>query len=74
LWRAPVPAEEEPRLLQRVHRAAEALARAIETLVTDEPLRKKLGQSAHQTIIDKFTPEKELEANLDIYRELGIPS
>jgi glycosyltransferase involved in cell wall biosynthesis len=53
---------------------AEALFRAIETLVTDEPLRKKLGHSAHQTIVEKYTPEKELEANLGVYRKLGIPS
>jgi glycosyltransferase involved in cell wall biosynthesis len=53
---------------------AEALAREIQSLVKDEALRKKLGQAARQTIVDKFTPEKELEANLNIYRRLGVPA
>jgi glycosyltransferase involved in cell wall biosynthesis len=52
----------------------DTLARAIETLATDEPLRKNLSQSARKTIVEKYTPEKELEANLCIYRNLGIPT
>lgn len=51
---------------------ADALAKAVETLLADEMLRKKLSQSARQTIIEKFTPEKELDANLSVYRRLGV--
>ena len=39
----------------------------------DNPKKSQfLGKNARQSIIEKFTPEKELEANLDIYRKLGI--
>jgi len=51
---------------------ADALTNAINRLLADEPLRKKLGQSGRQTIIEKFAPEKELKANLDVYRALGL--
>ena len=47
------------------------LASAIQELSSDEALRKKLGVSARQTILDKFTLQMELEANLRLYRELG---
>jgi len=50
----------------------DALTNAINTLLTDESLRKKLGQSARRTIVEKFTPEKELKANLEVYRKLGL--
>lgn len=50
----------------------EALANAINALLADQALRKKLGKSARQTIVEKFTPEKELTANLDVYRKLGL--
>lgn len=50
----------------------DTLARTMETLFSNEMLRKKLGQSARQTIIEKFAPEKELEANLKVYRKLGL--
>jgi glycosyltransferase involved in cell wall biosynthesis len=49
-----------------------ALCQAVETVISDEPLRTKLTQSARQTILGKFTPEKELDANLNVYRGLGI--
>jgi len=52
---------------------ADALAQAVGTFFTDHELRKKLGRSARQTIIDQFTPKQELDANLNVYRGLGIP-
>jgi glycosyltransferase involved in cell wall biosynthesis len=33
---------------------------------------KSLGKSARQTIREKFTLAKELEANLDVYRKMGL--
>ena len=50
----------------------EALCQAVETVMSDESLRNRLIQSARQTILEKFTPEKELEANLNVYRSLGV--
>lgn len=50
----------------------EALRQAVETVVADESLRNKLTQSARQTILEKFSPEKELAANLNVYRSLGV--
>ena len=39
----------------------------------DNPKKSQfLGKNARQFIMKKFTPERELEANLDIYRKLGI--
>ncbi len=49
----------------------EAFCQAIELATTDETLRDKLIEAARQTILEQFTPEQELEANLRIYRELG---
>ena len=51
---------------------ADELANAINDLLTDENLRKKLGSAACQTIIDKFTPQAELNGNLALYRHLGL--
>ncbi len=50
----------------------EALCQAVETIVSDESLRNKLTQSARQIILEKFTLEKELDANLNVYRSLGV--
>ncbi len=50
----------------------ETLCQAVETVISDESLCNKLNQSARQTIIEKFTPEKELDANLSVYRSLGV--
>lgn len=41
--------------------------------ILDNPKKSQiLGKNARQSIIEKFSPEKELQANLDIYRKLGI--
>ncbi len=51
-----------------------ALADSINLLFREESLRKKFGRSARRTIFEKFTREKELEANLKVYKKLGIGS
>jgi glycosyltransferase involved in cell wall biosynthesis len=51
---------------------ANALAKAIESLLANGALRKRLGQAARRTIIENFEPQRELEANLEVYRKLGI--
>lgn len=48
------------------------LANAIDELLTNEGLRKELGDASRQTIIDKFTLESELNGNLAVYRRLGF--
>jgi glycosyltransferase involved in cell wall biosynthesis len=48
------------------------LASAIEELLTNKDLRKKLGCAGRQTIIHKFTLESELDGNLTVYRRLGL--
>lgn len=51
---------------------ADALSNAINRLFADKSLRMKLGVAARQTIVEKFTPQMELEENLEIYRQLGL--
>jgi glycosyltransferase involved in cell wall biosynthesis len=51
---------------------AEDLAKAIDELLLDDNLRNKLGNTACQTIRNTFTMKKELEANLSLYRQLGL--
>jgi glycosyltransferase involved in cell wall biosynthesis len=51
---------------------ADALAKIISSVIADKSLQRKLGQAAHQTITERFTLESELQANLEIYRRLGI--
>jgi glycosyltransferase involved in cell wall biosynthesis len=48
----------------------DALGQAIETILTDEPLRKKITEAARRTIIENYRPELELNANLEVYRKL----
>ena len=48
------------------------LAEMIGELLTNEGLRKKLGSAARRTIIEKFTPQAELDGNLAVYRCLGL--
>jgi len=48
------------------------LSKAITELLDDESPRYRLGKSARETVQKKFTLQKELEANLDVYRGLGI--
>ena len=51
---------------------AESLSKAITKLLDDESLRCRLGRSARETIQKDFTLQKELIANLDVYKSLGI--
>lgn len=51
---------------------AESLSKAIIELLNDAALRVRLGESARETIQKEFTPQKELDANLRVYRSLGI--
>jgi glycosyltransferase involved in cell wall biosynthesis len=48
----------------------DALGQAIEMILTDELLRKKLSAAARRTIIENYRPEMELNANLEVYRKL----
>jgi glycosyltransferase involved in cell wall biosynthesis len=48
------------------------LAGAIDELLMDQNLRIIFGREACQTIRKKFTLQAELDANLDVYRRLGL--
>ncbi|MBC7878651.1 MAG: glycosyltransferase [Anaerolineales bacterium] len=48
------------------------LAEKILELLNDPKKRTILGKHARQAVTEGFTLEKELQANLDIYRKLGI--
>jgi len=48
------------------------LAEKIIELLDDPKKREALGKNARELIAGKFTPEKELEANLGVYRKLGL--
>lgn len=47
-----------------------ALAAAISELIQSPERRAALGQAARQTILEQFTPERELGANLSLYQQL----
>jgi glycosyltransferase involved in cell wall biosynthesis len=47
-----------------------ALAAAISELIQLPERRTALGQAARQTILERFTPERELAANLSLYQQL----
>jgi glycosyltransferase involved in cell wall biosynthesis len=49
-----------------------ALAEAIEELLMDTNIRNRFGTQACQTIRNRFTLQAELNANLDVYRRLGL--
>jgi len=51
---------------------ASMLAKKIIELLDNPKKRKALGKNARELIINKFSPEKELEANLNVYRKLGL--
>jgi glycosyltransferase involved in cell wall biosynthesis len=51
---------------------SDALANTIHELLKNVELRHRLGKAARQTIMDGFSPQKELDANLDVYRTLGL--
>jgi glycosyltransferase involved in cell wall biosynthesis len=48
------------------------LSETVLELLRSPELRARLGESARAVVVQKFSPEKELEANLEIYRRLGI--
>jgi glycosyltransferase involved in cell wall biosynthesis len=49
-----------------------SLARVTEEILSDSQMQKHLGRSARQTVKNKFTPQQELDGNLDLYRSLGL--
>jgi glycosyltransferase involved in cell wall biosynthesis len=51
---------------------ASMLAQEITDLLDDPKKRGLLGKNARELIAAKFTPKQELEANLDVYRKLGL--
>ena len=48
------------------------LAGRILNLFENAETGKTLGRHARESILDQFAPEKELQANLSIYRQLGV--
>lgn len=53
---------------------ADQLAERVRQMLDDSALRSRLGKNARAAIAEKFTPQRELEANLDVYRKLGLQS
>jgi glycosyltransferase involved in cell wall biosynthesis len=51
-------------------RDAEALARALATLLGDREARKRMGANGRQWVLDEFTEERVARDTLDVYREL----
>lgn len=49
-----------------------ALASSIERLLGDAGLSDRYGRAARETVLERFTPQAELEGNLKVYRKLGI--
>jgi glycosyltransferase involved in cell wall biosynthesis len=47
-----------------------ALADALLELLTDPPRRAQLGRAARATVESEFTPAREIEKNLEIYRNV----
>jgi glycosyltransferase involved in cell wall biosynthesis len=48
------------------------LSTVIQEILSDKPLRSKLGEAARRTILNRFTLQNELDANLALYCELGL--
>ena len=51
---------------------AEALAESILQLLSQPEKRRAISKSAREAVIHLFTPEKELTANLQVYKSLGL--
>ena len=51
---------------------AEALAESILQLLSQPENRRSISKSARETVVRRFTPEKELEANFRVYQNLGL--
>ena len=52
--------------------SATALAQTLSELLVDEEQRHRLGEAARQTIRSRFTLQAELDANMAVYRRLGL--
>jgi glycosyltransferase involved in cell wall biosynthesis len=50
----------------------DTLAESILQLLSQPEKHRAISQSARQTVLHQFTLEKELEANLQVYRSLGL--
>ncbi len=51
---------------------AESLAESILQLLSQPENRRAISRSAREAVVRQFTPEKELEANLQVYKSLGL--
>ena len=51
---------------------AEAFAESILQLLSQPENRRAISRSAREAVVRQFTPEKELEANLQVYKSLGL--
>ncbi len=51
---------------------AGALADAIQCVLDDSTLRETISRSARETIVERFRPELELNANLEVYRTIRV--
>ena len=51
---------------------AEGLAEKIAEALSQPDKRNQLGRSAREAILLQYTPEKELQANLNVYENLGV--
>lgn len=49
-----------------------SLAERILGLLDNNEKRRALGKSARESILNRFTLQKELEANLNVYRTIGL--
>lgn len=58
-------------MLANVNDASD-LAEKVRELLDNPEKRSALGKNARETVLNGFTPEKELQANLDVYRTLGL--
>jgi glycosyltransferase involved in cell wall biosynthesis len=55
-------------------RSAEAVARAITTLMNDDELRQQMGTRARKTVRDRFTPRQQCAAVTQRYADLIAPA
>ncbi|NTU55037.1 MAG: glycosyltransferase family 4 protein [Anaerolineales bacterium] len=51
---------------------AEGLAETMAEVLGQPDKREAVGRSARETVLGQFTLEKELQANLEVYRSLGV--
>jgi len=51
---------------------ADGLAQSITQLISQPENRRVISKSARETVVRRFTPQKELKANLQVYQSLGL--